>query len=319
MKIKNIAAICCMTVLAGCQQAEEIENPSEKLPMKIEASIGNQTESRYISNDGTPNNLSFDKGESIGVFVDNNPIIQWTKGTGETWTPETTEYYWPDKINEHNFYAFYPWKTGSSKGSIPMPSLLEQTGEISDLSSHDFLIAKTSETYGEDGMVSFTGDDSFKHVSALIAITVKGNGDLSQSTINKISFEGTNIASATTYSFENNSISIVEDKKHNKMEADLDYEMNSANKTFYFIVNAGNNLSGTKFSIEYSTGDKNYKATKEGLGSGTLTSGKQYSFNLTVVEGVLTISGNTIKDWESSVLDDIIINGVEQQTETPES
>ena len=103
MKIKNIVALCCMTMLAGCQQAEEIENPSEKLPMQIEASIGNPTESRYSSSDNTPNNLCFDSGEEIGVFVNERSVIKWTKETGETWTPETTVYYWPDKSGEHKF------------------------------------------------------------------------------------------------------------------------------------------------------------------------------------------------------------------------
>ena len=108
MKNTFYAAICCLAMLTGCQQAEEIVNPSEELPMAIEAGIGNQAESRYTSSDHTPNNLSFSNDESIGVFVNERPAVKWTY-KGNNWEPETTVY-WPDKSEDgHEFYAYYPY------------------------------------------------------------------------------------------------------------------------------------------------------------------------------------------------------------------
>lgn len=321
MKNSFFTAICCMTMLAGCQQAEEFKNPSEELPMAIEASIGNQTESRYTSIDNTPNNLSFATDESIGIFVNERPAVKWTNKGENSWEPETTVY-WPDKSKEgHHFYAYYPYTTATSKENVPMPSLANQTGSIESLSACDFLIATTTENYGTDGIVSFTGEDHcFKHVSALIAITIKGESDLSTSTIKYISFGGNNIASATTYAFTTNKTNVVINNTSNLMKsADLNYTMDGTDKTFYFIVNGGNDLSATSFTIEYSTGEKNYTATKSQLGSGTLDSGKLYSFNLKVADGVMTISGNEIQDWTSEgTMDDIIINGVEQPSTNTE-
>ena len=322
MRNSFFATVCCMAMLAGCQQAEEIVNPSEELPMAIEASIEDQMESRYVSSDNTPNNLSFATNESVGVFVNERPAIKWTY-KGNSWEPETTVY-WPDKSEKgHDFYAFYPYAAATSKENVPMPSLANQKGTIECLSACDFLIATTQESYGTDGVVSFTGEKHcFKHVSALIAITIKGESDLSTSTINYISFGGSNIASGTTYSFETNKTSIVENKTSDLMKSDnLDYTMTETDKVFYFIVNSGNDLSATSFTIEYTGSDeKSYKATKPNLGNGILSSGKQYSFNLKVADGVMTISGNEIQDWTSGgTMDDIVINGVEQPFTNTES
>lgn len=321
MRNSFFATVCCMAMLAGCQQAEEIVNPSEELTMAIEASIEDQMESRYVSSDNTPNNLSFATDESIGVFVNERPAVKWTY-KGNNWEPETTVY-WPDKSEEgHNFYAYYPYATATSKESVPMPSLADQAGTLENLAAYDFLAATTNENYGTDGVVSFTGTDHcFKHVSALVAITIKGESDLSTSTINYISFGGNNIASGTTYSFETNKTSIVENKTSDLMKSDnLDYTMTRTDKVFYFIVNSGNELSATSFTIEYTSDDTSYKATKTNLGTGTLSSGKQYSFNVKVADGVMTISGNDIQNWTSGgTMDDIVINGVEQPSTNTES
>ena len=321
MRNSFFATVCCMAMLAGCQQAEEIVNPSEELTMVIEASIEDQMESRYVSSDNTPNNLSFATNESVGVFVNERPAVKWTY-KGNSWEPETTVY-WPDKSEKgHDFYAFYPYAAATSKENVPMPSLANQTGTIESLSACDFLVATTKESYGEDGIVSFTGEDHcFKHVSELIAITVKGESDLSTSTIKTISFGGNNIASNTTYSFTSKTTSVIEGSTSDMMtSAYLEHTMDRTDKTFYFIVNGGNNLSTTSFTIEYSTGEKNYTATKPQLGNGILDSGKQYSFNVKVADGVMTISGNEIQDWTSGgTMDDIVINGVEQPFTNTES
>ena len=81
MRKNFLAALCCMVMLVGCQQAEEIENISEKLPMAIEASIESSMGSRYASNsdDGTPSSLKFSSGDEIGVFVNNKAAAKWRR------------------------------------------------------------------------------------------------------------------------------------------------------------------------------------------------------------------------------------------------
>jgi len=324
MKKLTFAATCCMAMLAGCQQAEEIVNPSEELIMSIEASIGDAARSRYASNNdkGTPYSLKFVEGDKIGVFVDDRAAVtEWTKTSNEDWSTTPNPVYWPGKGSEgYDFYAFYPYPSENnviSRTSVPMPSLEGQDGTISSISARDFMVATTHKAYTDNnGKVSFTGpNDCFKHVSSLVAITILKESDLKESTIHKISFEGTktNLGSLTSYSFENKDSPVTVTTSIDNVVSAENFQISMAeeteDKTLYFILNSGANLSNVTFSIEYQTGLKSYIATKTGLGEGTLTSGNRYNFKLNITDGVLSITGNEIQGWgEGTNMEDIIIN-----------
>ena len=310
MKNLGILAICCMVLLAGCQQADGIDNMNEELPVSIEASIGNMQMSRYASSDNSPNNLFFDAGDDIGLFMKGKNLVKWTK-TQSGWSTETP-LYWPNKSDSYEFYAYYPYDVAASMESVPMPSLAGQLGTIASLSDCDFLVAYTNQSYGTDGTVSFIGTDaSFKHVSSLVAITIKGDCDLKTSTIQQISFSAPNIASGTTYSLSDGTMNFVDDKKSDEMvSGDLNYTMEGADHTFYFILNNGIAFSDITFSLKYSTNGTKYNAEKVGLGNeGILESGKRYNFNLKISDGVLTVFGSNIVNWgDGTQMDDIEIN-----------
>ena len=305
-------ALSCMALLAGCQQSDEVENMSEELPVSIEASIGDtksQLNSRYSSSDETPNNLVFDDGNSIGLFMEGKDLVEWTK-TQSGWSSEKA-LFWPNKSDSYEFYAYYPYAEATSIESVPMPSLAGQLGTIASLSGCDFLVACTKQSYGTDGTVSFTGTDaSFKHVSSLVAVTVKGDCDLKESLIKNISFAAAGIASRTTYSLATNTMAPMENGESDKMESgNLDFQMAGEDKTFYFILNPGIALSDVTFCIKYATADVDYKAEKAGLGSATLAGGGRYNFNLNISDGVLSIFGETIQNWgDGTQMDDIEIN-----------
>ena len=318
MKNYISTAICYMLVLTGCQQAEGIDNANEKLPLSIEASIeGNNFISRHITENNVLN-MAFKVEDAIGVFVDNRPAVEWTKQEDGSWEAANT-IYWPDKSNPHDFYAYHPYTAASSKESVPMPSLATQTGNIDNLCSLDFLVATKTQYYETSPTVSFIkeeegGEDhSFKHVSSLISITIKGNSDLKSSTIKSISFSGGNIASATTYTFSTNSVTITNNETPTQIiAANINHSINNTDKTFYFVANAGEALSNTTINIEYSTGNKKYTASKTGLGNATLTGGTLYKFNMNITDGVIAITGNEITPWTEKVMDDIIINNPQE-------
>ena len=334
MKNTFYAAICCLAMLTGCQQAEEITNLSEELPMAIEASIESQMGSRYVSenNDGTPNSLVFTSGDKIGVFVDNRAAAQWTKGDGDNWTSTPNTIYWPDKVNSYDFYAFYPYQEATSITSVPMPSLAGQTGTIESLSACDFMVATAlDKKYTDDnGKVSFTEETNrFKHVSSLVAITILKESDLKESTITKISFKGANtgLGSTTEYSFgtDTEPATIVTKSSIDIVESSENFSISMKEREkdlpLYFILNSGASLTDITFSIEYKTGEKHYTASKTGLGSGSLTSGNRYNFNLNITDGVLSISGCEIEGWGTgSNMNDIVINTpTEQQSQNNEN
>ena len=321
MKKSFIMAVCCVASLfASCQQ-EEIENEIEKLKVSIEAAIGNAAslpKGRYVGDE--PNGASFGANDEIGLSVNGGNFVKWTCN-GSKWSPVGESVYWTNKTDKHKFYAFYPYNSpnGMSLSNVPMPDLSKQNGQMADVAKHDFLAAEKEQTYGTDGVVSFTeeAEAPFGHISSLIQIKIKGDGDLGSATIDSILIEGTGVTTLSTYSFESKEVKLDATNASNKMIAkDLNRQMNSSDQLFYFILNAGTvNLTDMSLTIGYTSGGKKYKAKLQGMGSANakLERGKLYSYTLKISDGVLTISGNEIKDWESGEsMDDIVINGEEQ-------
>ena len=111
-------------------------------------------------------------------------------------------------------------------------------------------------------------------------------------------------------------MAVTTDESGNNIDLNLsNITIASAGKTFYFIVNSGTvELSNVSLTITYTSGNRNYLATLASLGTTNnyFEQGKLYKYGLKVIDGVLTISGNSITDWtDGVVMDDIIINGVE--------
>ena len=311
MKKIFIAAVCCMAMLAGCQQAEEIVNPSEELLMSIEASIGDAAKSRYAGS--TPNDVDFTEKDNIGLSVNGGNFYEWEYQNASWKRADGNIAYWDNKTNKHTFKAFYPFGKITSEGAIEMPELTGQDGTMTSVAARDFLIAQKEESYAtESGVVSLT----FEHVSSLITIKLKGEGDLVGATINQITITGDNILTSSTYKFGETAPVTVAGDQVNAMTLEPNCTITAGtNKLFYFIFNSGTaNLSDVNLTIAYTSGGKGYTATLNGLGKNdeTFISGEQHIFSLKIADGVLSISGNEIEDWSGTEdVEDIIINGVE--------
>lgn len=306
-----------MALLTGCQESECVEEESEKLPMSIEARINEAGgASRSVVK---PGKSEFSSNDAIGLFVNEQAVAEWTKNESGSWST-TPAAYWPDKTNSHKFYAFYPYVKDASKSSVPMPDLTGQTGKAEELAKYDFLVATATQSYTtKSGVVSFSGNDAFHHVSSLITLKIDGSGDLSSSTINGISLTGTDIVTSSTYSFENSSVSVSVadgDKKKTLAVSGLSDAVGNDGRTYYFILNSNTvTHSAVELVLDYTTGSDKYQARKTGLGSESshYEGGKRYDYTLKITDGVLSISGGEIADWMSGgTLEDIVINGEKQ-------
>ena len=312
--------------LVGCHQADEMDFIHEDLKMSVVASIegsDNLVASRYVGD--TPNAVSFVKGDAIGLSVNDGAFVEWVKNEdGDGWTPNGNAVFWNNKTSDHSFIAFYPYDSKATSERIPMPDLSEQQGTMESVAEKDFLVAQKTQTYGTNGVVEFKPFDesldySFKHVSSLVVVTLKGEGELASATINKISINGTNLFTPFNYVKSNGGLIVKIDDEPGKdlLELSLSHQMESKNKTYYFIVNSGTvSLSAVTLSISYTTNQESYIAKLNGLGTSEVTTfekGKKYSYSLKVAGGELVISGNEIQDWgEGLNLGDIVINGIEQ-------
>lgn len=310
--------LCCgITLFSNCQQSEIEKSGSNDLSMSLVANIGNFSEalgSRYVGD--SPNSVEFGVSDNIGVFMDDEEALKWTYGTSG-WTSESLVF-WPDKTEMHLFRAFYPYAVAVSADNVPMPDLRGQDGTLSGLSGCDFLVASTTQNYGTDGTVSFQGEGkSFRHVSSLLKLTIKGDDDLKSSMLTSIAVNGTNIMAPSTYSFTNNAVTLSPDSQSDVLEILPLYEMENQDATFYFIVNEKKDASSVvTLTIEYTTDGKEYVAQMENFAGNVFGGGLQQSYTLTVKDKTLLITGSEILPWgEGETLDDIVINGVEKDEE----
>jgi hypothetical protein len=289
--------------------------------MSVEASIVKTMGSRYAVKDEDPNQLTFADGNAIGVAVEGENFVSWTLN-GSTWTPTGGTAYWKDKTKSYKFNAFYPFASVSEAGDITMPSLSGQDGTMATIATKDFLVTTKSESYAtNNGVVSFTGGCSFKHVSSLVKITLKGEGDLLNTTINNITLKGDDIISTSTYKFLETGnpigmVTVATDETSDEISISPgDCTITAEGEVFYFIVNAGTiTLDNVSLTIKYTSGGKIYTATLAQLGTSAqkFESGVFYTYGLKVADGILSISGNTISGWgDGQDMGDIVINGVQ--------
>ena len=331
MKNLIILSAYCLFLLVGCKQSVDDLVVNENYRISIEASIGDAGGSRYSGT--TPNAATFTEGDEIGLAYQvgedaATDFVKWTFNEG-VWSQNGSTIAWKNKEEEHTFYAFYPYGNNDSNTTleqVKMPPLTNQDGTMLSVAACDFLVAKKNMIYSNDGKVSFTGDNAFKHISSLIVLNLKNTDDLASATIKKISLEGTDIVAVSKYSFkavDDKKVSLEEGNNDDVMIADFEDGIKmDGNTMFYFVVNSGTvNLSNVKLSITYkSAGGDVYIVTKQGLNQvnsdGKFKRGFFYNYGIKVTtDKSLLISGYEIDEWDEDVSFDITIDNSQKQNQ----
>ena len=300
-----------MAFFVACQQAE-VENP-EDMRMSISASINSPREgkSRYVGDE--PSVVEFATGDAIGLFVDGDFWEKW-EYNGSQWSSGSDEIvYWPDKTESHTFSAFYPYQPDALFESVRMPSLKTQGGRtIEDIGACDFLVTTLSQSYAEGRVVEFVDDYAFQHVSTLLKLTFKGGGDLASSVLTHVTIEGENIVAPSTYSFEDEKVTLLSDDESDVLSVVGEYPM-SSDQVFYLVVNekldANTNVC---ISVRYKTGEATYVARKDDFAGNVFVGGCCQSYTMTIKDSALTLTGSQVSAWgDGESLGNIIINGEE--------
>ena len=304
-----------IALMASCHECELPSSKGDDLTMSVVASMSTLNEaaqSRYSGSD--PNSMNFVVDDSIGIFVDDDEVpVKWTY-ISSGWAADGVVF-WPDKTESHVFQAFYPYIADATMDNVPMPDLKEQDGTMAGLSKCDFLKAVTTQSYGTTGTVAFKGEGkSFVHVSSLLKLTLKGDEDLQSSTIDKISVSGENIVAPSSYSFENDEVTLSPDESSSLLDVGLAHEMKGADVSFYFILNAKSDASSlVTLTIEYTTNGKQYVASLDNFAGNVFAGGMQQSYSISVKDSYLIVSGSEISEWgKGETLSGIIINGQEK-------
>ena len=307
----SLAAASLMFTLNSCEQSEMGKMEDENLTMSIQANIGTSKlmQGRYAGD--TPDAVNFAENDQIGLFIGEASPLKWTYSQS-VWKTEKI-IYWQNKTDAFDFSAFYPYVEGADYAAIPMPDLKNQAGTLADVSAHDFLVAKTNQPYGEDGAVKFTGEHAFKHVSALIQLTMDGTGDLQGANLKNIQLRGTDIVSNTQYSFATNKATLKGGEKAetgNQLVATLADGTVTGQKVYYLLVNAVEGSGTIHLSVSYESKGSTYKTPEVALPVETYLSGTRYAFKLAIRDAHLKISEAQIGPWtDGGHFDDIQMDG----------
>lgn len=278
---------------------------NDDMSVKLFVEVGNSPFSRTVTSvDGSVNFL---ENDITGMFIENidNPVA-WTYRNGN-WVTENSMK-WENRTDDFEFLAYYPCVQTDNvlRSSVPMPDLSVQSGNISDIGEKDFLVGKCVTSYADNnGIVSFSGENSFVHVYSLLHLSVI-NDDQSQSfSMKECSFFGEGIVTPHVYSFDTSSEGM---KKSGSDDISV-LQINdlSSLSAVTVLINPVTLQTPLRFTLRYISGDKEYEASAN-LGN-NFAGGSFSKITLRVIDGKLVMTGNEVTDWNVITLDEVILNG----------
>lgn len=315
MNKKLILGGClCVLLCPACRQSEYVSEDS--LPLSMKATVEGASQGRTATE--TTGKTSFIAEDEVGFFMpgQQTDAIKWSY-TGSGWSSDSP-LYWPNKTDDFEFCAFYPYVAQAERVRIPMPDLGKQTGELENLGKFDFLAARCVTNYGADsGIVSFKGEASFKHIYSLIMVTLKKDVADKTMTLKTMKFEGKNIIAPHFYCFDREGedhMQIADEViKKDVLELAKDVSVEEDGYTSTVLINPSQLDTPLNFSVTYVRDGKPYRAVTDKMGT-LFESGKIYKYTIRIKKETLEIVGNEITDWVSGgSLEDIVVD------ETPET
>lgn len=299
----------CMFLMVACEQQDVNEmNVTSDDVLRVEAEISSETQtSRTQTQDGK---VTFSENDVIGFYTPETETSGSWKYVDGDWVSEDA-YSWPDKVTSYDYCAYYPFVKAEKRDAITMPDLSAQKGLASELGKFDFLVARCSASYDTNkGTVAFTGEQAFKHVYALLSVTLKVNADTDGSALNAISLKADNLMTTYTYHFaeeaEEDGVTVAGVKVDELALTELDATIPSHGYHQVFVVNPLASTEAVNLSIEYSRGEEKYKAATD-IPLTALQEGTLHKLNVVIKKTGLVVEGNTVEDWTVENLDDVFV------------
>lgn len=303
-----------LPMLVACQQNDLAEISSELNPLSMEAEISGAS-NNVISRTNTTHegNVSFSAGDKIGFYMPEAETAGEWSYSGSNWT-SSVNYEWKDKVMPYHFCAFYPSVESAPRTAIPMPDLSLQTGTWEDLGQYDFLVAHNTSKYTDkSGVVSFTGESAFKHVYAMVSITLKKDKEEEQVTLSDITFEAPGIVTPHTYQLGNSAMedamSISGDAVDTFTLPNISNDVPTEGCNKVFIVNPLELEDPINLLIKYNRDGISYSASTKALGT-NLKKGSFYNLTLRLKKSGLVVEGNTVEDWNLVNMDDVNVEEI---------
>ena len=270
MKKKNLlGAYLVLSLLASCQQKENLQHMGDELKLSLQASVyAPSNGSRVVTDESGV--TTFSEGDELGFFMpEESEPVKWTLTEGQ-WI-SASPLSWKDKVNKFTYCAYYPFSTESTtRDNIPMPDLSLQNGTLAGIGEFDFLTARCEASYEEtdNGTVSFTGESSFRHAYSFISITIKKDLSEENVLISQASFQGENLFSCSTYHFAESEaedgISYLESSEVHALTLNFEEPATVTEEsgyTLFLLCNPQSLVEDSGFSISYQRDGVSYTAS----------------------------------------------------------
>lgn len=295
-----------LSMLTACEQQDVLSN-NENLSdvLGIEAEISAKASQLSRTSTTEKGNVAFAEGDAIGFFMPESDLSgSWTLSDG-SWSSDAA-YVWPDVLNTYDFCAYYPFVTAESRTEISMPDLKNQNGTWENLSQYDFLAARCKTNYkAHNGTVPFTGDEAFKHVYALVSVTLKGNNDTKGAVLSSIHLQSDDLVTAHTYHFGETTgqdgMGVKGEHVNEFLLDNLSAEISTKGYNRVFIVNPLSSDDMVTLTVNYTRDMKTYTASTQVSGK-TIQAGSLNNLTIRIKKSGLVVEGNTVQDWVENTL-----------------
>ena len=270
MKIMKRMMGCAAAILAlsACSESEDLLSAFHSAPnaVRITAQVGKASANGFTRSNPLgateADQKKFNENDEISVQADGQDAVTY-KLVGSEWQPQGGKFLkW--ESNEMNFTAYYPASFDGNLDKVTLP----KEYDAASLAANDFMSYSGKQSNTKGNQLSLI----MERKMARVVVEIDGFND--------------QYAGATVNSINSLSICGVKAYKHN-------------DKKFYALIKpceAQN--SATFISLDVAEGAS--KTTTETLaGIPELTAGKSYTYQLTVGKDKVSVSGITVKDWQT--------------------
>lgn len=306
--MKTLIYLLLSTIIfAAC--SNDILSLNEDLSIKLFVEVGSNSNPWSKTMTNIDGGVRFSINDNVGMFIQNkdNPVL-WTYD-GSLWNPDESVV-WENRTDNFEFLAYYPYggTAQATRSSVPMPDLTVQTGNLDDIGSKDFLVGKCTTSYSaNNGIVSFSGVNAFKHVYSLLHVNIV-NEQMEQSfVINECIFSGKGIVTPYVYSFDSASEGIKKIGLDEISTLRIDNLSSLSKSAVTVVLNPLTLDTPLTFTLKYTYADKEYESSVN-IGN-KFAAGSFSKITLKFVDGKLSMTGSEVKDWNVITLDEIVIIG----------
>ena len=269
MKImkRMMGLAAAILALSACSESEDLLSAFHSDPnaVRITAQVGKASADGFTRSNPLGDaeaQKNFKEGDKISVKADGQDAVTYQLNNNE-WQPQGGKFLkW--ESDEMNFTAYYPDTFDGNLDKVTLPAEYD----AASLAANDFMSYSGKQSNTKGNQLSLI----MERKMARVVVEIDGFND--------------QYAGATVNSINSLSICGVKAYKHN-------------DKKFYALIKpceAQN--SATFISLDVAEGAS--KTTTETLaGIPELTAGKSYTYQLTVGKDKVSVSGITVKDWQT--------------------